>query len=110
MSRPRRSRQWWAKTVRAWSRSGLSAGEFAEEYDLSEHSLRWWKWKLGQESEFVEEEEATSALEFVEVEAPGAWVGPGLELVSPGGWTVRVPSGFEATDLARVVAVMEVER
>lgn len=101
MSRPKKSRSWWAAKVRAWNRSGLTAARFAAKHRLSENSLRWWKWKLGGGEELEPEQ-------FVEVAMDGHASSAGLELTSPGGWTIRLPSGFEADELARVVSVVEV--
>lgn len=106
MSRPKRSRSWWAAKIRAWNRSGLTAARFAAKHRLSENSLRWWKWKLGEGG--VEELEERRPERFVEVDVGGGMGPAGLELTSPGGWTIRLPAGFEADELARVVSVMEV--
>lgn len=80
MTRVRRSRAEWAALVGRWRRSGLTAAEFAERYDFSAHSLRWWSWKLASEGE--------QAVEFVPIEVEeavsegpthraGAWVEAG---------------------------------
>lgn len=36
----------WAELVGAWAASGRSARVFAEQYGLTEGSLRWWKGEL----------------------------------------------------------------
>jgi len=45
-SRRRDARQW-AKLVRAWKRSGLTAREFSSSHQLNASSLIWWRWRLG---------------------------------------------------------------
>ena len=106
MSQSRRSRAWWAVKVRAWAESGLSAHEFAGKHELNARSLQWWKWKLSQARTAAEVSEPPER--FIEVELSEGGATQGLELVSPRGWTIRVPNGFDTTDLARVMAAMEV--
>lgn len=107
MSRPRRSRDWWAAKVRAWNRSGLTAGRFAAKHDVSESSLRWWKWRLGEEA--TNEAPERRPERFVELDIGVAAGSSGLELLSPNGWTIRLPAGFATDELARVVSVMQVQ-
>lgn len=42
----RATREVWAKRVKRWQDSGLTAKEFAAELDVSPNSLTFWKWKL----------------------------------------------------------------
>jgi transposase len=80
MASVRRSRAEWAVLVGRWRRSGLTAAEFAERYDFSVHSLRWWSWKLASEGEETAEFVPVEVAEPVS-EAPtdraGAWVEAG---------------------------------
>jgi len=45
----RSTREQWAKRVRRWVDSGLTAPEFAAEMGLNPRTLRYWKWRLGKE-------------------------------------------------------------
>lgn len=45
--RTRRSRAEWAREVRKWLRSGLTARAYGEQSGRSYRQLKWWKWKLG---------------------------------------------------------------
>lgn len=43
----RRSRAEWARDVRNWRESGLTARAYGQEAGVSPSQLSWWKWKLG---------------------------------------------------------------
>jgi hypothetical protein len=45
----RRTAKQWAREVRAWKRSGLTADEYASERDFAATTLRWWSSRLKRE-------------------------------------------------------------
>jgi hypothetical protein len=111
----------WRGLVDGWRESGLTQEAFCGERGVGVASFRWWKWKLGlpgrsrgegrREGEGPERPlPAFVPVRIVEPagrrEADGAGAGA-FELELSGGWVVRVPAGFEAESLARLLAVVE---
>jgi hypothetical protein len=112
------SREVWAKRVQRWQESDLTAAEFAAEIGINARTLSYWKWRLGKEARETSrrskrrqrstrrgERGASTRAKFVEVTG----VGPNaerIELVVDAGVVVRVPDGFEAETLRRVLATM----
>ncbi len=128
----RESREIWEKRVARWRDSGLSAREFAAEVGVNAGTLGWWSSRL-RRSEPVEvptgqrrtrsgrAEPAASApspvasvkwLEVIGEEGQSAERGraaapmPVFELIVAGR-TIRVPGGFGAESLRRLIAVVE---
>ena len=89
----------WRRLVGEWVASGASATEFAAEHGLHPTTLTWWRWR------FRRDADAHRALSFVEVvlDPPAA-----TEFVVELGDAVRVrvPAGFDAAELRRLVAVL----
>ena len=104
----------WAKRVERLERSGLSIRTFAAREGLKPGSLSFWKWKLTQ-GQHGRPGPAVGPLKFVEltttapISPPPAAV-PGFEVLLRSGRTVRVPGGFDAAELARLVGVLEEAR
>jgi transposase len=100
------SRAEWAERVARWEASSLSAAAFAARERLSAKSLVWWRWKLRASPS----RPTASPLDFLPVRvvrtATGrpSTAGP-IEIVLPNGRIVRVPVGFDETELERVLAV-----
>lgn len=93
--------------VRAWRSSGESLAGFGRRWSLSPRRISRWARRL-------EESESQDAPTFypVQVKPPAvehdelSWVGE----VRRRDWTVRVPAGFAASEMARLLAVIaEVE-
>jgi hypothetical protein len=110
----RESREIWAKRVERWRAGGLTADEFASEVGVNGNTLKHWSWLLDREKRGTGREPARSAppgnVPFVEVATP---VTPGspcvepIELVVRDGIRIRVPAGFDADALRRVIAAVE---
>jgi hypothetical protein len=49
----RRAREIWVGIIEQWERSELTAEEFGAMRKIPAQRLRWWRWKLGRESEDV---------------------------------------------------------
>ncbi len=87
--------------------SGLSAAEFGRQSGIAEKRLRWWRKRLGQRSRSPGK---ALAMVPVRIKIPAASAtaamaaGP-IEVVV-GGLVVRVPVGFDAETLARIVGVL----
>lgn len=88
----RRSREEWYALVQRWRRSDLTQRAFAAAEGLNENTLKWWCSRFRKESpaflEVVIEEPPTSAPDFQ---------------VEIGDFRVRVPVGFDAGELRRLV-------
>jgi len=97
----RRSAAEWAALVQAWTRSGLSARDFAVERGLSPTTLSWWKWRL------AKGRAETEAVELIPVEVIGEDVdsGEGWELRTATGH-LRVHGALRGTELRVVLGAM----
>lgn len=103
----------WGKRVERLERSGLSVRTFAAREGLKAGSLSFWKWKLAQGQR--PRAAPVSPIKFVELTAaPAVTVAPaagaGFEVVLRAGRTVRVPAGFDAAELGRLVVALEEAR
>src|SRR3990172_3632920 len=101
----------WAKRVERLERSGPSIRTFAAREGLKAGSLSSWKWKLAQHQRGGPGPEV-GPLKFVELTtappaSPALAVAPGFEVLLRSGRTVRVPGGFDAAELARLVSALE---
>jgi len=81
---------------------------FAAREGLAAGSLSYWRWKLERQNGG-----ALRATQFVEFKTSGP--GPGgpvlpFEVVLESGRVVRVPRGFDAAELGRLVGVLEEAR
>jgi hypothetical protein len=103
----------WAKRVEMLQQSGLSVRKFAEREGLKAGSLSFWKWKLEQQKSGASGGAPRVApLKFVELtaEEPATETTAIFEVTLRSGRTVWVPEGFDADELARLVAVLEEAR
>jgi transposase len=112
------TREEWSKRIERWKDSGLSAKDFANETGISQRSLSWWRWQLGRKATEPtlarptqrRKREAKAAppasrMTFVEVSAPAP--SEPFEIVLASGRRIRVPSGFDAPTLERLLVVLE---
>jgi transposase-like protein len=111
----------WRSWVEELARSGESVREFAARHGLKPGTLSYWRWKLRQAEQARSSvrrprpPKARSRLEvaslpagsFIEVQASG--VGDRFELELANGRRLRIPSGFEAQALQRLLGVLEVQ-
>jgi hypothetical protein len=96
------TRAFWSKEVKKWAASGQTLREYAAARGVGASSLKNWKWQLG-----VEARRAAAAVKFVEVTAATASRAVEVfEVVLVDGTTVRVPAGFDAPELAKLVKVL----
>jgi hypothetical protein len=111
----RLSREAWSAHVEAWRRSGQSAEAFAAKAGLSAARLEYWGSRVGR-AEAAAGTELPRALAvrpvqpaWVELMACAQTAAPAapLEVVVANGRAVRVPVGFDAETLRRVIGVME---
>ncbi len=101
----------WAKRVKRWRRSGLTAKAYAAKYGLKASTLTYWSWRLtAQRRAAAAEQLATSPDNGALVEIEVVSAVPPIEIAFAHGACVRVPAGVDEATLATVVRLMEVAR
>jgi len=106
-------RELWIGRLGQWRESGLTARAFAARIGVKQGTLVKWKYRLAREQSARPDGLSSSRpVEFVELSTtvPHATVETSdtrLEVVCEGGRSVRVPRGFDAESLRRVVDVLE---
>jgi hypothetical protein len=96
-AKERRWRQW----LDAWRRSGLSVRAFCSRHGLSQPNFYAWRRELDRR------DAAGPAFLPVQVLADAVPTEAPLAVVLPGGRTIRVGPGFDATTLRQLLAVLE---
>lgn len=107
----RTGRAAWAQRVQRWRRSGQTAGEFAAAIGVKPATLTYWAWRLKREGRDSQPRPrrgsgARGAHPFVEVIVDGPAAG-GFVLELGDGRRLRIPAGFEAPALTRLLAALE---
>ncbi len=97
MAQPRRTREEWRDHTAAWSRSGLSAVDYAKRHGLNPSTFSWWR------SELRRERAVSSGLTLVPVTMAPARTDDIIEVSLPDGVVVRVA---EQSDLSRVAQLV----
>lgn len=92
--RRRRSAGEMALLGEEYQRSGCSVGEFAQRHGVHWTTVRRWA---------AQRQPAVPELVSVRLKGGGEKAGETLEILSPGGWRVRVPLSVEASTLRRLV-------
>jgi len=98
--RDERKERQWRQWLDAWRRSGLNVREFCARHGLAQPSFDAWR------RELAKRDAARPAFVPVQVLAEAA-VPEALALVLPGGRTIRVGPGFDASTLRQLLAVLE---
>lgn len=102
----------WAKRVERWQESGLTAKEFASEFNVNAGTLSYWKYKLRRQAASPESEAQRKELippgflRVLPVEAKAAAPAPAFEVVLSGRTVVRVPNDFDEAALIRLVRAL----
>ncbi len=103
MAARRRTADEWREIVEDWRASGRSKEDYARELGVSPITLGWWQWKLAGDAPG-----ATATPRFAEVVVVTPYkpkAAPDL-VVEIGDLRVRVPSGFDAGELQRLVSAL----
>ncbi len=102
--RPRdvRKEREWQQWIRRWRTSGLSVRAFGAHHDLTEVSFYAWRRRLRQRPG-----PGTRFLPVAIRVDPEPVAAAALELVLSGERRLRVPPGFDAATLRRLLAVLE---
>ena len=119
---PARER-FWRRAIRQQQQSGLAVPEFCRREGLKDGAFRWWRQELARRDQQpspdprgVPEADTTDAapaflpVRVVDLEAVTTRSAPPIEIVLPGGPTVRVPAGFDPRTLGDVLTVLEGHR
>ena len=115
----------WRRTMADHARSGLSISAFCRREGLTPHTFRWWRQELGRRDRLGTTDGADQAPSpstglalhsaFVPVQVVPDAPGPvpercPIEIVLPGGPTVRVTRGFDPPTLDAILSVLEARR
>ena len=96
----------WRRRLGQWRRSGLSVRAFCATHGLREPNFYAWRRELARRAAAGAASSDLPAAVFVPVRvAPEAAVP--LELVLSGGRILRVPAGFDAVTLRRLLATLD---
>ena len=95
----------WEDRLKRWSKSGLTAGQFAAREGFTEGRLFYWRKKLAQLAQ-GDDAPRLVAVRVRQNEPTAGRCSPMLEVVIDGQLTVRVPAEFEERALARVVRAL----
>jgi hypothetical protein len=118
--------QRWRERIERWRQSGQSQAEFCQSQGISLTSLSHWKGELARRDQVRSslrstapaaqtKEPQTSDLGWQQVSWPGGPVtepsgsigeAQRLELVLPGGWSIRMGAEFEEESLRRLLGVL----
>lgn len=117
----------WTERLARWRASGVGLEEFATREGVKPASMKWWRWRLGgapQPTKPVAPKPRSKKQRFVEVAVETSRpprrrrakptsaqpVPTTFDIVLENGRVVRVPAGFSADELARVLDVAEQPR
>ena len=103
------TRDEWAELVDRWQRSGLSAEAFAARERIKAKRLTWWRWKLHASATSPPEPAQFLPVHVVESSPSTAPATAAVEIALPNGRVVRVPPGFDAATLVRVLEIAGAE-
>jgi transposase len=103
----------WAERVGRWRRSGRTAQEFARSIGVKAGTLKYWAWRLGHDARKRRRAERPRPRAAARVQPPqfieliaGAVEDQRFELDLGKGLRLRIPPGFEAAALERVLRVV----
>ena len=102
--RPRDSRkeQQWRRWIGQWQRSGLTIRAFCEQHNLSQPSFYAWRRAIQHRDAALD---PFVPVQFVPDEQPLS--ASLIEVVLPGGSTLRVPPRFDAASLRQLLLVLQ---
>lgn len=107
----RRSKAWWAERIEACEKSGMSAAEYTRANGLNLNSFYNWRGRLNREAERGKKKNRkiakTKPIRFLEVSLDKPKSDATVEIASPAGWTIRMPSVTDAETMSRLIAAVE---
>lgn len=124
------TREKWAKRVRRWKESGLTAREYGSEIGVRAGTLTYWNWRLKQDTRAGVKKRPSKARapkptkhkanrtsaknkkapvmasSFVEVVSPLLSDSAGIEVLTDAGHIVRLSIGFDADTFRRAMEAL----
>lgn len=96
----RKGAEFWKRHVEAWSRSGLTQAAYCSKHGLTRKSFYRWR---GIAKKAKSATASAPSLTLVPVNVAPTLIDGGVQLRSPGGWKVELPTGDAAwlADLLR---------
>jgi transposase len=102
------NRERWGRRVGEWKRSGLTAREYAARAGLNAGTLSYWKWRLSRDTKPVKQRVTAGPARGALLElAPVALSDERVEVELASGHRLRVPAGFDAASLGRLLWVLQ---
>jgi hypothetical protein len=86
-------------------REGQTPSMIAKALGISRDTLTWWSWRIAARRRAARGTSSRGGAAFVEVRMAERSAG-GFEVVVEGGRVVRVPAGFDARELRRLLAAL----
>lgn len=107
----RTSREEWRKRVERWKDSGLTAQQYASELGIKASTLQYWKHKLGKPEALPGRKvgraaQAHTLPSLIELQPIVATSGTAFELDLGVGRRLRIPVGFDAPSLERLLELL----
>ena len=96
--------EYWRKHIKRWEGSSLSQAKYCRENRLSESSFSGWRRKLALEPKVSQN---SSQPQFIELTTPSAPTATPVLKLERGEFTIHVPTNFEASDLRRLLEILE---
>lgn len=96
--------RYWRSVLEQWQASGMSRAAFCRRQGISYHGLNYWKDRVGRKTDGGAPGRRRSR--FVEIAVSPAAT-PTYEIALAGGRRLRVASGFDDAEVARLMAVVE---
>ena len=92
----------WRTLIRAQEKSGQTVRDFAESHGIAASTLYWWRSELKRRDADLVPVEVVAQ----DIEIGHAPIDSGFDLQLPGGVQLRVPRGFDAEELRRLVSTL----
>jgi len=96
--------------VSQWRTSGLALASFARDRGVVPATLSWWRWELRRRAQARRSPAPPAFVGVQVVDAPVAARPLPFEVVLRGRRIVRVPAGFDAAELGRLLGALESAR
>jgi transposase-like protein len=94
------------KMITGWKRSGLSQAAFCRREAISLSTLNYWIRKTRQSKRKARKHEKPHFVEVKDTRLPSFAQHPVMELATPSGYRLSLPSGFSADDLHRALSAL----
>ena len=117
--RKRETREVWRQRIAAWEESGLSGREFAQQIDVNEKTLKYWRYELNRQDKARAQDPTQAHGKLLELrsalvklpENASTGDSASLEIETPRGYRVRLLGSVDPKQLRVVLgALCEVER